>query len=171
MSARAPSAAGLVGLVALCLLPAAAAAEPDPGTATTISAVSTLVPCALGAAAFTSDSPELGWALTTTGVYLGPATGYLYGRRGGRGLVGVGVRVGLSVAGVSVAGVAFGHEENWGGAAVVALVFASSVVAVSVADVVLVGGDVRRHNERRAVGVVPWRSREGATGLALRATF
>ena len=166
-----PAPAVVVGLVAQALLQASAVAAPDPGTATTISAVSTLVPCAVAAACFTKDAPEVGWALTTTGVYLGPAAGYVYGGRTVRGLVGVGARAGLSVAGVAAAGAAMGHEENWGAAAAVALVFATAVVAAAVADVALVSGDVRRHNERRAVGIVPWRSRDGATGLAVQARF
>lgn len=45
------------------------------------------------------------------------------------------------------------------------------LAVVTVGDVALVGPGVRTNNRRRVVGLVPWRSREGATGLALQARF
>lgn len=161
----------LIGLAALALLPAVALAEPSPGTATWISLGSTLVPCAAGTALFVSDNPEAGWSLAAAGVMLGPAAGYLYGGRTGRGLAGVGIRAGASVVGVLGVGSMFDEtNDSWGGA-IVALAAAAGIATSMVVDLALVGRDVRRQNERRSVALVPWRSREGAPGLAVSVGF
>ncbi len=157
--------------LALGLLPAAAHGEPDPGTATTLSVLSTFVPCALGAAAFTGDAPESGWVLMAAGVLLGPATGYVYGKLPGRGLAGVGIRAGAAVVGMlGVASMFDEYNDSWGGAVIALAAGAGSAVSMAV-DVGSVGRDVRRRNERVGFTVTPWRTREGAPGLALQARF
>ena len=45
------------------------------------------------------------------------------------------------------------------------------LAGLTVFDLVLVGRDVRKHNQGNSLGIVPWRSREGTPGLALSATF
>jgi hypothetical protein len=162
----------LAGLAVAVLLPAIALAGPSPGGATAISLGSTLLPCAVGAALFVSDSPELGWALTAPAILAGPAAGYFYGGMPGRAFPGIGFRAGVAVVGLVGVGSMFdeGNSSGTGGAAV-AVIAAAGVVGSVAIDLALVGRDVRERNQRRGVAVVPWRSRDGSPGLALRTRF
>lgn len=155
----------------VALFPAVAPAEPSPGASTAISLTSTLLPCAIGSVLFVSDAPEVGWTLTAAGVLFGPASGYLYGGRPGRGFAGVGIRAGAAVVGMAGIGSMFDESSDDRGGAVVALVAAAAIAGSVAVDLALVGRDVRERNQRRAVSLVPWRSREGAPGIALRAEF
>ena len=119
-----------------------------------------------------SDEPEVGWTLTAAGVLFGPASGYLYGGMPGRGLAGVGIRAGAGVVGVmGIASMFDEYSTSGAGGAVVALVAAAGIAGSVAIDLALVGRDVRERNQRRAVSLVPWRSREGVPGIALRAEF
>jgi len=161
----------VVCLATALAVPVLALAEPSPRRASAISLASTLVPCAIGAASFVSDAPEAGWMLGAPAIMLGPATGYLYGGLPGRGLAGVGLRLGAGVLTVLGVGSMFDESSDSTGGAYVALAGAVVVAGSAVFDLALVGRDVRRKNLSRAVTIVPWRSPSGAAGLALRAGF
>lgn len=159
------------GLAVAVLLPALARAEPRPGGATAISLGSTLLPCAAGVALFATDSPELAWTLTAPAVLVGPAAGYFYGGLPGRAFTGIGIRAGVAVVGLLGVGSMFDESNDSRGGAVLALLATVGLAGSVAIDLALVGRDVRERNQRRGVALVPWRSREGAPGLALRTRF
>jgi hypothetical protein len=151
--------------------PASVLAEASPRAATAISVASTLAPCALGALLFVNDEPEAGWALTSAGVLLGPATGYLYGGLPGRGLAGIGLRAGSSLIGLMGVGASLDEYDRSTGGAVLVMIGAAGLAASAGLDLAVVGRDVRRRPRGAGVRLVPWRSPEGAPGFALRARF
>jgi hypothetical protein len=90
----------------------------------------------------------------------------------GRGFAGIGIRAGAAVIGVLGLASMFDEYSSSGtGGAAVAVIGAAGIAGSVAVDLALVGRNVRERNRRRVVAIVPWRSREGAPGLALRTAF
>jgi hypothetical protein len=131
-------------------------------TATLLSLAGTVVPMALGLAlANTSDgetSSGLGLALFSYGMFFGPATGYWYAGASGAAWKSIGVRLGVSLVGTSLATLAcaagcelgiFDSNPDDGGLVIAGLVAVATVGVIAyslIHDIAGVDGEVRRHN-------------------------
>ncbi len=159
------------------LHPGAASAEPDPRTAVTTSLTCTVVPVVagflVGGGGGGDERVYIGASLIAGGVYLGPATGYWYGGIAGRGFAGIGYRLMLTTVPLIGSAMTMTEAESGGPAGGEALIWVGCALIAAHAgyDIATVGGKVRRYNARRAFSLAPWRSSEGAPGLALRVAF
>lgn len=144
---------------------------PSPGKATLISLGATLGAFGASWLAHANDQDGLGVGLSAAGALLGPAAGYVYGDRTGRGLAGAGIRAGgVALAGVGASGCElniFGPSEDSG----CPLVIAGAVVILTsmIYDLAVVDNRVRERNERRTarVGVAPYVGTKGGVGAVL----
>lgn len=132
------------------------------GTATLLSVAGTALPITLGLilanAADGEGSSGLGFALFSYGMYFGPATGYWYAGASGDAWKGIGVRLGVSLAGAGLATLAcaagcelgiFDSNPDDGGLVIASLVAVATVGVVAyslIRDIAGVDGHVRRRN-------------------------
>jgi hypothetical protein len=126
---------------------------PSPGTALLLSAGATLIPVA----AALLDVPG-GEAAAAAGAFIGPAVGYFYGGRTGRGVQGILIRGGIAVVGVAVAvgGAAYGGFEETPddypyAIAGVGILFAASAIY----DTAVVERHVQKRNLERRLTLEP----------------
>jgi len=129
-------------------------------TATLLSFVGTAIPITLGFMLSSSDGGDstAGLLLFTYGMYFGPATGYWYAGASGRAWEGVGIRVGITLAGtLAMAAVCsgggcdiFGDDDAMAAAGVVGLVTLAATAYSMIRDIAGADNQVRRHNEELA---------------------
>ncbi|MCI0330502.1 MAG: hypothetical protein L0196_06060 [candidate division Zixibacteria bacterium] len=158
---------------------------PDPkseGTAVALSLGGTIVPITLGLVVATQGPNDAGIVpgvvLMGSGVVFGPSLGYFYGGRPGRGLSGIGIRLGLSAATLGATYIAGTSTDGWDGldrAAVAFFIGSGVVAAAAVADVLLVPKAVRKHNrslQEKALTIAPaYFAQHGAPGVKVQVQF
>ena len=132
------------------------------GTATLLSVAGTALPITLGLILANDGDGEgssgLGLALFSYGMYVGPATGYWYAGASGAAWKGIGVRLGVSLAGAGLMTLAcaagcelgiFDSNPDDGGLVIASLVALATVGVVAysmIHDMAGVDNQVRRHN-------------------------
>jgi len=155
---------------------------PDPkseGTAFVLSFAGTLIPSLAGWLDMHSDDGGVNsFVMFGSGLVFGPSLGYFYGGRPGRGLSGIGIRLGLSAATLGAAFIAGSSTDGWDGldrAAVAFYVGTGVVAAAALADVALVPGAVRKHNrslQEKAFTITPaYFAQHGAPGVKVQLHF
>lgn len=138
------------------------------GTATLLSLAGTALPITLGlilaSAGDGEGSSGLGLALFSYGMYFGPATGYWYAGASGAAWKGIGVRLGVSLAGAGLVTLAcaagcelgiFDSNPDDGGLVIASLAAVATVGVVAysmIRDISGVDGQVRRHNDEITAG-------------------
>lgn len=149
--------------------------QKSPLLAFALSALSTGIPVGIALAEpdAKGSAPAI---LFTSGLVLGPLVGYLYGGVAGRGLLGAGIRFGVTgltyLAAASTAGPSFSSL----GSAVVVLVLGTAFVGVdAIYDILAVGGYVNEQNNLNrvfGVSVTPTYSfSTQSTGIQLTISF
>ena len=149
------------------------------GAALRYSLFGTLLPLGTGAimgAAGEFDGSEM--VIMATGLVVGPSIGYFYGGCPGRGVAGIGTRIGLSAAtavGMCIAGSGGDGYGSLGGVVAVGLAGSCAVALHALIDIGEVKGAVREHNcawTQTPIRVVPaYFADSGAGGLQLQLTF
>ncbi len=128
----------------------------SPGKAARLSLLWTLVPLVGGVRLSDTERSggEIAGAVAAAAVLVGPSVGYFYGGCGGRGTVGIAIRVGLTGVGLVAAAQAewpslWGSDEEGNAAAGITVLAFSAVVADMALDLARVSATVRRANDRR----------------------
>jgi hypothetical protein len=139
----------------------------------------TLLP--LGTGAIMGAAGEFGGSeivIMGTGLVVGPSLGYFYGGCPGRGVAGIGTRIGVSAAtavGMCIASKSGNGWVSLGGVVTVGLAGSCFVAIHALVDVGEVKGAVREHSlasTKTPIRVVPtYFADSGAGGLQLQLTF
>lgn len=150
--------------------------DASPSRAMTLSLVSTAVPVAVGAALIGSDVERnlVAVSLIGSGIVVGPAIGYLDAGLVGRGVTGIGLRVGVVVLGYGAAASMWQHTgggdiEELAGPAMVFLGGCVVATGLAIYDCAAVHQNVS-HARRATTTLVP-ANVAGAPGVGVTVRF
>jgi hypothetical protein len=125
----------------------------SPRTALLLSLGATVVPYAIA-----EQGQDQNTALAVAAILVGPAVGHFYAGKPGRGLVGMGIRVGVTAVTVGVAQLACHDPQEWSCLGATLAFTGAAVLGSMVVDIAAAPGSARRSNEERArLAILPLR--------------
>ncbi len=120
-----------------------------------LSATATGVPLGCGIALDGSENEDAGMWLALGGIVVGPATGFLYGGESGRGLLGIGIRVGLIGGSVLMMSARASNARTLGealdGIVVIGVIGLAAVGVSALYDIFTVGSSISEKNAMQKV--------------------